>query len=192
MNYIFEVLSSRIGLSRIGRILFSKERKLLVSTPNILIPIKNSLMKQLNFIQEFEDHDLFTISKEIFLKIGFIREKFKNTGFIYSNNGTLQKFQEILENNRAIFSGDNLISIIPFNIPTTSISKEFATNEINNHLMKVKDILHLNSNLNFGLSLKTFNYLELIDLYLPLIKDNENIKIINLVDLFDNLRNFRI
>jgi archaeosine synthase len=191
MNNFFEVLSSQIGFSRIGRILFSKERKLYISTPNILIPIKNALMQQLNFIQEFEEHELFTVSKEIFLKIGFIKEKFKNTGFFYSHTGTLQKFQEILKNNLLVFSGDNIISILPFNVPSTALSREFAISEINNHLLRVKELLHTYSDLNFGLSIKTFNYSELINLYIPLIKENSNIKILNLADLFDNPSNFR-
>ncbi|KKN20226.1 hypothetical protein LCGC14_0937780 [marine sediment metagenome] len=191
MKYIFEVLSSQIGYSRVGRILFSKERKLYISTPNIIIPIKNSLMKQLNFIQEFEDHDLFTISKDIFLKIGFIKEKFKNTGFIFTSNGTFEKFQETLKENLNTFSGDNIISIIPFNIPTTSINKEFAAKNINQYLLNVEKILKIYSDLNFGLSIKIFKYPELINLYIPFIKENKNIKILNLVDIFDNFNNFR-
>jgi len=191
MSYFFEVLSSRIGLSRIGRIIFSKKRKLFVSTPNIIIPIKNALMRQLNFIQEFEEHQFFTVSKEIFLKIGFIKEKFKDNGFIYSNNGTLQKFEEILKTNLKVFSEDNIISIIPFNIPTTSVSKEFATAEIKNHLSNTKKILKNYSDLNFGISIKVFNYTELFNLYIPLVKEYKKIKILNLVDIFDNLSNFR-
>ena len=141
MTYFFEVLASKIGYSRIGRIIFSKERKLYISTPNIVIPIKSSLMKQFSFIQEFENHDLFTISKEFFLKIGFIREKFKNNGFIFTYTGKLQKFQEILAKNYQVFHKDNIISLIPFNIPTTSISKEFAGKEIRNYLSIIKKIL---------------------------------------------------
>ena len=97
MTYFFEVLASKIGYSRIGRIIFSKERKLYITTPNVIIPIKSALMKQLSFIQEFENHEIFTISKEFFLKIGFIREKFKNTGFIFTYPGTMEKFQDILK-----------------------------------------------------------------------------------------------
>ncbi len=191
MTYFFEVLNSKIGYSRIGRILFSKKRKLYITTPNIVIPIKSELMKQLNFIQEFENHDLFVISKEFFLQIGFIREKFRNTGFIFTTHGTIQKFQEILINNFKIFSEDNIISLIPFNVPTTSISKEFATKEIKNFLFKVEKILNLYPNLNFGLSIKIFDYVELLDFYIPTLKHFENIKIINLTDIFDNFRNFR-
>ena len=191
MTYFFEVLASKIGYSRIGRILFSKERKLYITTPNVIIPIKTALMKQLSFIQEFENHDIFTISKEFFLKIGFIREKFKNTGFIFTYPGTMQKFQEILKKNTNIFSEDNIISIIPFNIPTTSIDKEFALKEIRNYLQNVEKILNNYPNLNFGLSIKIFDFAELFDFFIPIINQFENIKILNLVDLFDNLNNFR-
>ena len=191
MNYFFEVLTSKIGYSRIGRILFSKERKLYVTTPNLIIPIKSTLMKQFSFIQEFENHDLFTISKELFLKIGFIREKFKHTGFFFTYPGTMQEFQEILIKNVKVFSGDNIVSLIPFNVPTTSISKEFALKEIENYIFNVEKILNLFPNLNFGLSIKVFDHVELLESYFPLIKHFENIKIINLSDIFDNFSNFR-
>jgi len=191
MNYFFEVLSSKIGFSRIGRIIFSKERKLFISTPNIIIPIKSSLMKQFNFIQEFEHHNLFTISKEFFLKIGFIREKFRNTGFIFTHTGTLKKFQEILVKNSNVFSKDNIISLIPFNIPTTSINKEFAESEIRNYLINIEKILYKYPHLNFGVSVKIFEQDDLLDLYFPILKKHKNIRIANLADLFDNISNYR-
>jgi len=191
MTYFFEVLNSKIGYSRIGRIIFSKKRKLYITTPNIVVPIKSALMKQLNFIQEFENHDLFVITKEFFLKIGFIREKFRNTGFIFTHHGTIQKFQEILIKNFKMFSEDNIISLIPFNVPTTCISKEFAIKEIKNYLFKVEKILNFYPNLNFGLSIKIFDYVELLDFYIPTLKHFENLKIMNLVGIFDNLGSFR-
>jgi archaeosine synthase len=191
MKYFFEILANRIGFARIGRIIFSKERKLYINTPNILIPIKSSLMKQFNFVQEFEIHDLFTITKEFFLKVGFIREKFRNNGFIFTYPGTLQKFEEILTKNSKVLSKDNIISLIPFNIPTTSISKEFALKEIKHYLVSVQEILEKYPNFNFGISIKLFDYAEFLDLYIPIIDQFKNIKIINLADLFDNLNNFR-
>lgn len=191
MTYFFEVLASKIGYSRLGRMIFSKERKLFITTPNIIIPIKSSLMKQFSFIQEFENHELFAISKEFFLKIGFIREKFKDNGFIFTYPGTLQKFQEILIKNSHVFSKDNIISLIPFNIPTTSISKEFANREIKNYLFHAKKILKNHPNLNFGLTIKIFDYVELFDLYIPIVRQFENIKIVNLIDTFDNISNYR-
>ncbi|MFX1503271.1 MAG: DUF5591 domain-containing protein [Promethearchaeota archaeon] len=191
MTYFFEVLATKIGYSRVGRIIFSKERKLYVSTPNIIIPIKSALMKQLNFIQEFEEHEIFTISKEFFLKIGFLREKFKNNGFVFIHSGTMQKFQEILKKNTEIFAEDNIISIIPFNIPTTSINKEFALKEIKNYLQNAEKILIDYPNLNFGLTIRTFDFAELMDLFIELVNQFDNIKIVNLANLFDNLSNYR-
>ncbi|MFX1571918.1 MAG: DUF5591 domain-containing protein [Promethearchaeota archaeon] len=191
MNFFFELKASRIGYSRIGRISLSKDRKLYINTPNLMIPIKNSLMKQFSFIQEFESHKLFIISKEIFLRIGFLREKFKDTGFIFSYNGTFEKFEDILIRNLDIFTEDNIISILPFNVPTTSINKDFAEVEITAYLKKAKKILKQYPNLNFGITIRIFDYTELFDLYIPIIKKNENIKILNLSDIFDNFNNFR-
>jgi archaeosine synthase len=191
MSIFFELLESRIGFSRIGRMSLSKEKKLFIRTPNVILPIKNVLMKQFNFIQEFENHDLFIISKEIFLKIGFLREKFKDTGFIFSHPGTLEKFESILQKNLEIFTEDNVVSIIPFNIPSTAIDKDFADREIKNYLNNVVKILETHPDINFGLSLRHFGYSELIDLYFSVIERNENIKILNLVGIFDNFSNFR-
>jgi len=191
MSNFFELLENRIGFSRIGRMNLSKERKLYIRTPNVAIPIKIVLMKQFSFIQEFENHDLFVISKEIFLKMGFLREKFKNTGFIFSYPGTYEKYKEILKKNLEIFKKDNVVSIIPFNIPSTTIGRSFAEREVKNYLTRAVDILKTNPNINFGLSIRLFDYSKLIDLFIPIIKENENIKILNLVDIFDRFSNFR-
>ncbi|KKN62795.1 hypothetical protein LCGC14_0508560 [marine sediment metagenome] len=191
MTFFFELIENRIGFSRIGRVNLSKEKKLYLKTPNILIPIKNILMKQFSFIQEFENHDLFIISKEIFLQIGFLREKFKDTGFIFSYPGTLEKFEEILEGNLEIFTKDNVLAIIPFNIPTTSIDRAFAEGEVKRYLLNVALILNKHPNINFGLSIRLFNYPMLINLYFPTIKGKENIKLLNLMEIFDNFKNIR-
>jgi len=191
MSIFFDLIETRIGFSRIGRMNLSKEKKLFIRTPNVIIPIKNVLMKQFNFIQEFEDHDLFIISKEIFLKIGFLREKFKDTGFIFSHLGTLEKFESILQKNLEIFSKDNVLSIIPFNIPSTAIDKDFADREIKNYLNDAVKILENHPDINFGLSLRLFGYSELIDMYFSVIEQNKNIKILNLIGIFDNFSNFR-
>ena len=191
MSNFFELLENRIGFSRIGRLNLAKERKLYIRTPNVAIPIKNVLMKQFSFIQEFENHDLFVISKEIFLKIGFLREKFKNTGFIFSYPGTNEKYEEILKKNVDIFTTDNVLSIIPFNIPSTTIGRDFAKREVKNYLTRAVEILKTNPNINFGLSIRLFDYSELINLYIPIIKENDNIKILNFMDIFDRFSNFR-
>ncbi len=191
MTFFFELIENRIGFSRIGRVNLSKEKKLYIKTPNILIPIKNILMKQFSFIQEFENHDLFIISKEIFLQIGFLREKFKDTGFIFSFPGTLEKFKEILEENLEIFTKDNVLAIIPFNIPTTAIGRVFAEREVKHYLSNAALILNKHPNINFGLSIRLFNYPMLINLYFPTIKGKMNIKLLNLMEIFDNFKNVR-
>ncbi|KKK44951.1 hypothetical protein LCGC14_1111410 [marine sediment metagenome] len=191
MTFFFELIENRIGFSRIGRVNLSKEKKLYIKTPNILIPIKNILMKQFSFIQEFENHDLFIISKEIFLQIGFLREKFKDTGFIFSFPGTLEKFKEILEENLEIFTKDNVLAIIPFNIPTTAIDRAFAEREVKHYLSNAALILNKYPNINFGLSIRLFNYPMLINLYFPTIKGKMNIKLLNLMEIFDNFKNVR-
>jgi len=191
MSYFFELITKSVGFSRVGRIVCSKESKRFISTPNIIIPMKKSLMNDLNYLEEFEDHEIFLIVKDFYLKIGFLRDKFRKTGFIYTHTGSMESFKEKLESNIDIFTKDNIIPSIPFNIPTTAINKEFAEAEINNFIKESNQILQQYSNLDFGLSIKIYDYHELFDLYIPLIKNNENVRILNLIDLFDNFSNFR-
>lgn len=191
MDLFFDLKSKKIGYSRIGRIYLSSKEKTYFNTPNIVIPMTNTLIGNINFLEYFENHQIFFITKQIFLKIGFLRDKFKNTSFIYSHSGTITKFNEILNKNRQIISQNNVISIIPFNVPTTSIDKDFAMQEIKNYIHHAKSILESYPNSNFGITVKIFDYSELIDLYIPLIKEKSNIKILNIADLFDNLNKFR-
>lgn len=187
----FELLAKKIGLSRIGRFPRSEALKKHITTPHVLIPINKRLMNQFYFIDEFIDHDTYIISDEKYLKRRFLLEKFKNSGVIYTHTGTLDKFQEVINKNPVVFNEYNIIALIPFNVPTTCISKEFAENEIKNYIQNVETLLEKHSNLNFGLTIKLFEYHELIDLFFPLIKSNEKIKILNFSDLFNNLSNFR-
>ena len=191
MNYFFELLTKGVGFSRVGRIVCSKETKKFISTPNIIVPMKKSLMNNLSFLEEFEDHEIFLILKDFYLKIGFLRDKFNKTGFIYTHNGSMEFFKEKLASNIDIFKEDNIIPSIPFNTPTTAINKEFAEEEINNYINESHQILQKYSNLDFGLSIKIYDYYELFDLYIPLIKKNENVRILNLVDIFDRFSDFR-
>jgi archaeosine synthase len=191
MNNFFELLENRIGFSRIGRMNLSKDKKFFIRTPNVTIPIKNVLMKQFSFIQEFENHDLFIISKEIFLKIGFLQEKFRDTGFIFTHPGTLERFENILQKNLDIFSRDNVLALIPFNIPTITIGYDFSRREVEHYVKNVEKILRNHPDINFGLSIRLFDYFELLDLYLSVIKANDNIKILNLDGIFNNFGNFR-
>jgi len=191
MNYFFELITKGVGFSRIGRIICSKESKRFISTPNIIIPMKKSLMNNLKFLEEFEDHEIFLILKDFYLQIGFLRDKFKKTGFIYTHNGSMESFKGILASNIDIFTEDNIIPSIPFNTPTTVINKEFAEEEIKIFIEESNHILQQHNNLDFGLSIKIYDYSELFDLYIPIIKNNKNVRILNLVDLFDNFNNFR-
>ena len=191
MNYFFELITKSVGFSRVGRIVCSKETKRFISTPNIIVPMKKSLMNSVSFLEEFEDHEIFLILKDFYLRIGFLRDKFKQTGFIYTHNGSIETFKEKLASNIDIFKEDNIIPSIPFNIPTTALNKEFAEEEISNFIKDANQILLQYSNLDFGLPIKLYDYYELFDLYIPLIKNNENVRILNLVDIFDNFRNFR-
>jgi len=191
MNFSYELLSKKIGLSRIGRIYLSKALKERIKTPTIAIPLNKFLMKQFNFVKEFEKHSLFIISKQIYLKAHFIRDKFKNTGFLYTYNGTLEKFQEDLDENYSVFSQNHVLAVIPFNVPTTAISKSFASIEVKHHIQKVEKMLKDNPGINFGLTLKTFDYPELFDLYIPLIQNHENIILLNFQDIFNNFSKYK-
>lgn len=191
MKYFYELIRKKIGYSREGRIVLNKESKKYVKTPSLIIPIKSILMAQLSFLEFFEDHELFLISKEIFLKISFLREKFKNKTFIYTHEGTIDKYREILSQNIEIFSKDNIITSIPFNIPTTFINKEFAKREIKDYLKRAELILDNYPSLNFCLSIRIFEYPELLKLYIPLINSKENVRILNLMDFFDVVSNYR-
>ncbi len=191
MRIFFELVSKKIGLSRIGRIILSKEEKRYVSSPNLIIPIKRSLVNMVDFLEEFEKHPIFLISNEIFLKISFLRAKFKENAFLYTHYGTIEKFDKVLEENKAIFLGDNIIALIPFNNPTTVLNKDFAKREVEHHIKIIQDILIKNPYLNFGVTIKLFGYAELFNLYFPLIQNNTNIKILNFRDLFEYKKNFR-
>jgi len=189
MTIFYELLKIRIG--RIGRILVSKKNKKYIHTPNVIIPLNSILVNQIDFTSEFEDHLLFKISEEKILKSEILKRTFKSASFIYTHKGTLDKFQEILSNNKRIFIENDIFAIIPFNIPTTAINKNFAVREIENYLKNAEIILKNNTELNFGLTVKIFDFLELSDMYFKFIKSNENIKILNLSDIFDNISNFR-
>lgn len=192
MTYFFELIAKKVGFSRIGRIVIFKEGKKYLATPNIIIPMNSILKQNSSFVREFENHDLFQISNEKYLKDVIQQGKYDNTGFIYSHTGTLVKFKEILEKNFDIFSKHtNIIVNIPFNIPTTALTKIFAINEIKNYLKNINKILKKYPNLNFGISIRIFDFPELISLYKSTIYDNNNIKLLNLTDLFDNFSKYR-
>ena len=190
MDYIFELVTKQIGFSRTGRIVLSKKSKKYITTPNILIPLKSILINDANFAQEFEDHDVFITFNEKYLQKEHIPEKFRSASLLFTHQGTLERFQEILKNNLNVFN-EKALPIIPFNIPTSSINKDFAAKEIRNYLDIATKILKSYPTFTFGLSVRIFDYFELFDLYIPVIKENNNVKLLNLVDFFDNFSNFR-
>jgi len=191
MTFFFELLSKEIGFSRTGRIVLSKELKKYVTTPNTVIPLKEFLSSRIAFLEEFEKYQFFIISKVKFLKIAFIKDKFKDNEFIYTHYGTLEHFQEILNENIKIFSQENMVALIPFNNPSCVISEEFAQREINHHIEIVKKILREYPDLNFGLTIKLFNHPSLIKEYLNVLIEFQNIKLVNFGDIFDYLLYFR-
>ncbi|MBD3195252.1 MAG: hypothetical protein GF317_09365 [Candidatus Lokiarchaeota archaeon] len=191
MSFFFELLKNRIGFSRIGRITLTENAKDPFYTPNNIIPINKPMMENLDFIENCGQHEVFVIKDEIYLKDEFIHEMFKDSGFLYLHTGAFKKYSIILENKKKIFENDNVISILPFNIPTTIINKEFFYDELHNYFELSSNILNKFPHLNFGITIKLFEYPELIEEYVKFIKDHENICLLNLADLFDNFVYFR-
>ena len=191
MTIFFELLEKKIGLARIGRIILSKKNKDFIHTPNFLVPINQNLTKNANFNEEFESHRIFITSKKKYLSENFIRVKFKNSAVIYSHKGLITGFIEVLDRKKSFFFENNVIPVIPFNVPNISISKEFSINQINCYLNIAEEILKKNQNINFIFTIKIFNHPELFDLYIAIVNKYENIKVLNFSDLFDNLKNFR-
>ncbi len=187
----FEILSKKIGFSRIGRFPKSKFLKKHLITPHLLIPINKNLMKKFTFITEFYDHDTFIISDEKFLKKDFLLEKFKGSGVIYTHNGTMDEFQRIFEKRFNIFKEYNIFASFPFNIPTTTIDKKFAEREIEKYLNDAEVLIKKYPNLYFGLTVRLFNNPDLIHKYISFIQKNQNLQVLCLADLFDNFKDFR-
>ncbi|MHA1272471.1 MAG: DUF5591 domain-containing protein [Promethearchaeota archaeon] len=191
MPAFFEVIHKKIGFARIGRAKLYNTKKEFIETPQIVIPINKVLMQTFDFVKEFEDHYIYVIHSEKYLRGSFIDFKYDNSVFFYKCNGTFQKLSEILERKLNLFKTHNVIPIIPFNIPTTTINKNFAENELKHFIGECEKILNNYPELNFGLTIKLFGYFELLEPYLELIKKYDNIKILNFEDLFDNLSEFR-
>ncbi len=191
MVYFFELIKNGMGFSRIGKIKLSKSFKNSMNTPNIIIPFNQFLANNAEFIDSFGCQEIFLITETKYLKDEFLNKRFIDSIFIFAYDGTLNRFQEILEEKKQIFQSSNIIPIIPFNIPTTSINKEFSNQEIQKHLEKAEKILFDYPDIDFGISIKLFEYSELFNLYIPIIRHNSNIKILNFPDLFHNLARYR-
>lgn len=190
MDFFFEVLKNRTGFSRIGRINLLGSQKP-IKTPTLVIPFNQVLMDFFDFIESFGNHKIFLISEPKYLRTQVLDGTFKASGFVYTHYGTLQKFKQILTERKEIIVDHDVIPIIPFNIPTTSINLTFAKAEIKHHLQEVEKIIEEHPKINFGLSVKLFEYFELVDLYIPLLQNHKNIKLINFLDSFNNLNYYR-
>lgn len=190
MDFFFELLKNRIGLSRVGRIneIGSSEP---IKTPNIVIPINKSLMKNFDFVDTFGCHEIFIISDVNYLNSQFLDGMFMDSGFLYYHKGTVQRFKEILEKKNDLIKNNHVIPILPFSIPTTTANYEFGEKELEYYLEKLERILDKYPKINFGLSIRFFDYYEFLESYIPLIKSHNNIKLLNFLDVFDNLRFFR-
>ena len=191
MSIFFEVLKKRSGFSRIGRIKLATSEHTYIRSPHILIPINKSLLAIFDFVKQFEDQKMFLIHHEKYLKKSFKHTKYKSSIFIYSPLGTFQRFKEIFTLHKSIFHEDNIFPIIPFNGPNTILDKEFCTAEIKHYLKELGIFLRQHPQTDFGITIKLFDYPEMMDLYIPFIKKHKNIKLLNLSDLFEDLYHFR-
>ena len=190
MDFFFELLKNRIGFSRIGRINLLGTQKP-IKTPTLVIPFNKVLMDDFDFIDSFGNHKIFLISEQKFLNPQVLDHTFKASGFVYTHYGTIKKFKRILSQNEDIIQENDVIPIIPFHIPTTTINVEFAKDEIQYYLQKVEEILKSHPQITFGISIQLFEYSELFELFIPFIQEHKNISILNFLDLFDNLSFYR-
>ncbi|TXT59325.1 MAG: Archaeosine synthase [Promethearchaeota archaeon] len=190
MAFFFELLKNRVGFARIGRINLLGAREP-IKTPINIIPLTKGLLQDLDFVDSFGDHELLFISDENHIDEHFLDGMFQDSGFLFTHYGTIERFNEIFNAKKDIFLKFKVCPIIPFNIPTTTLNFEFTKQEIIHHLAKIEDILTHNPDVNFGLSIKLFDYYHLFTLYIDFINSHSNIKILNFIDLFDNLNYYR-
>lgn len=193
MKGLFEILKFKGGFGKVGRINLLRVRKQYINSPNLIIPINRFLFNDKELLESLKNHNLFKILNfEELNEVNFFQNSFfQSNGFFFSNSGTFDVFQEMLENHFIKEKRDNIIPIIPFNVPTTSISRDFAIEEMQHYFSKCENLLKKYQNLDFGLSIKFFDNISLLDYYVEFIKKHKNIKALNFLDLFDNLKNFR-
>ena len=191
MNFFFNLIKKRIGLSRIGRVNFSNNTSNYQNTPLIAFPLNDVIQNNKIFTEEFADQSLFVLSDVKFFDFNKIKKTFKKADFIYYHEGFYNIFKKNLEENLEIYTNKKIFPIIPFNTPNVSLNKEFAKDEIAYHLKKISKLLQKYPSINFGVAIRTFNYPELVELYADLINHNDNICLIDLRDIFDNINKFR-
>ncbi len=193
MKGFFEILNFKGGFGKISRMNLIQERKVYIHTPKLIVPLNDLLFNDKELLDFLKNYDLFKILNLDELKeINFFHEQFfKDKGFFFSNSGTFETFQDNLEDNLIKEKINNVFLIIPFNVPTTAISLDFAISELQNYLSQCENLFKKYQNLDFGLSIKFFDNISLLDYYVEFIKKHKNIKALNFLDLFDNLKNFR-
>ncbi len=191
MTIFFNLIRKKIGLSRIGRITFSSTFVNSLKTPTVAFPLNYTLLHDDNFIKEFEDQSLFVISDLNLLKDEVLTDHLKHANYFYRHSGTFERFEELLNQNIELFTSQSLVTIIPFNSPNVVLNKEFARAEITFFLENASKLCVNNLDIKFGPSIRTFNYPELLGLYIYFIRNNENICLIDFNDSFDYLNKFR-
>ncbi|MFW5895177.1 MAG: hypothetical protein ACOCT9_00385, partial [archaeon] len=170
MRYVFELLKNRAGFARIGRILRKQNDENLYNyTPEIIVQLNDLLLHDFHFLREFSDPHFLIISNEEHLNPYLLGEKFDDQYFIYTHYGKLEKFLEVLKKKAIFLINEDILCIIPFNIPTRAISKEFASQEIKKYIENVKIIMKKYPSLTFGITIRVFGYSDLVKHYIPLI-----------------------
>ncbi len=193
MKGFFEILNFKGGFGKISRMNLIQGKKGYIHTPKLIVPINDLLFNDKELLDFLKNYDLFKILNLDELKeINFFHDSFfHSNGFFFSNSGTFETFQDNLEDNLIKEKINNVFPIIPLNIPTNAMSLDFAISELQNYLSQCENLLKKYQNLDCGLSIKFFDNISLLDYYIEFIKKHKNIKALNFLDLFDNLKNFR-
>ncbi|MCK4239206.1 MAG: hypothetical protein KAX33_08805, partial [Candidatus Lokiarchaeota archaeon] len=193
MKGFFEILNFKGGFGKISRMNLIQEKKGYIHTPKLIVPLNDLLFNDKELLDFLKNYDLFKIlNLDELKKLNFFHDSFfQSNGFFFSNSGTFETFQDNLEDNFIKEKINNVFLIIPFNVPTTAMSLDFAISELQNYLSQCENLFKKYQNLDFGLSIKFFDNISLLDYYVEFIKKHKNIKALNFLDLFDNLKNFR-
>ncbi|MFX1238251.1 MAG: DUF5591 domain-containing protein, partial [Promethearchaeota archaeon] len=179
-------------LSRIGRWVLGVQSRKRVKTPTMAHPLNNLLFERhIKEIQELGRNSFLIISNRSIFNSKFWKENNEDFFFIFDYTGKIETFRKIINENGEKLINADVLTIIPFNNPTSSIDKVFALNEINHQLGIARRILADNPNIKFGLTIKLFDHPELLDEYESIIKDHDNIVLLNFTDIFNEFGHYR-
>jgi len=197
----FEVSKFKGGFGKIGRINLIHKGNRYIKTPDLIIPVNSHLIKDIEFIDALKHHSLIKflnfdefgkkLAKSPFNDKQAWENLFTYYGIVYINSGSFEAFEHELENFVLKENFKNIFPIIPYNVPTTALNRDFATKETQNYLGKCEILLESHKDIDFGLSVKIFDNFSLLEYYIEFIKKHENVRAIHFSDLFDNLKNFR-